>query len=102
MVKLSNELILTLLLLAITIITYVKAVDHGGHCCEDGGRDEYNCYRWCIYDQQEQDFCYAKYIPGGDKIILEPIEAPTATLKGKVNINPFTPLLFLKNLKILN
>ena len=40
--------------------------------------------QWCCYQwKREGDYCEAhEYVPGGNKVILEPIEAPVATLEG--------------------
>ena len=73
---------INVLFLLATSLCVVQGQEHGGHCCSAGGYDAHTCAYWCIYDQTQEGFCDAKYVPGGDTIILDPIEAPVATLKG--------------------
>ena len=80
---------ISVLLLLATMLCDVQGTERGGHCCSGGDWNSKDCFHWCIFDQTrevydkvEDDFCVARYVPGGTKIILEPIEAPVATLKG--------------------
>ena len=52
--------------------------------------------QWCCYKSPtEGDYCKAhEYVPGGGKVILEPIDAPTATLEGDLFLQSYLMCIF--------
>jgi len=66
-----------LLLLLLVAVTQVFSGSPGGCKCDTGG---HNCF--CTYTDKrtKSGDCEGNYIPGGGKVVLDPIDAPTAKI----------------------
>ena len=66
----------------VKFVFFIFAVSIGSVICERGcPGDDYCCVR--LEDTIEGTCEATGYVPGGNKVILEPIEAPEAVLQGK-------------------